>query len=243
MNPATGGNGGVMANFFDRLVQFGLEYYGLYYGLYRAQVVSIDDDRFQGKITIRCPAVGDNDQSEPRVAYPQSPCAGPGYGLFMPPRAGDLVWVKFENGKPALPIWVGGWWKTDAMPEEFRQNPPQRYGLKTPRGMLLLLEDKEGEERLTIRSPVGSEIVMTTSGGIQVSQKDGQLVEVGRGADKSAVSGEDLKGLLGEILDAIVQMTVNTAVGASTPPTNLATFQSIKGRLDTMLSQTVKVKK
>lgn len=241
MNPAAGRVGGFYG-FLDRLLQHGLEYFGRYYGTYRALVVSVDDPGFQGKITIRCPAVGDHGESTPRVAYPVSPMAGQGYGLFLPPKAGDRVYVQFENGDSTHPLWVGGWWSTSGMPTEFQQNPPQRYGLKTPRGLLLWLEDKDGEERITIRSPVGSEVVMTTAGGIQLSQKDGQLVEVGRGADKKAVMGEDLKGLLEEILDGLSQLTVTTAVGTSSPPVNAASFASIKSRLATMLSSSVKVK-
>ena len=45
---------------------------------------------------------------------------------------------------------------------------------------------------------------------------------------------EDLKSILSDILSAIEQLTVNTAVGPSTPPLNLSVFTSIKQRLNSL---------
>ena len=51
------------------------------------------------------------------------------------------------------------------------------------------------------------------------------------------VLGDTLKKILEELIDAINSLTVSTPHGPSGTPLNAATFSSIKGKLDTILSQ------
>jgi hypothetical protein len=60
--------------------------------------------------------------------------------------------------------------------------------------------------------------------------------------DDPAVKGNELKGLMSDLIDAIAQLTVPTAVGPSGIPINLAAFKAVQARLDEMLSDTVFVK-
>ena len=96
--------------FMDRLLQGGLEVFGLYYGNYRAEVIDNSgptDKQNQGIITVRVPAIGDTPKSKPRVAYPKAAFAGQDFGhKFLPP-VGAFVWVEFENGRIMKPDAVG----------------------------------------------------------------------------------------------------------------------------------------
>jgi hypothetical protein len=60
--------------------------------------------------------------------------------------------------------------------------------------------------------------------------------------DDPAVKGNELKGLMSDLIDAIAQLTVPTAVGPSGIPINLAAFKAVQARLDEMLSDTVFLK-
>ena len=61
------------------------------------------------------------------------------------------------------------------------------------------------------------------------------------GGDEAMVLGDTLKDLLGELIDEISKITVGTAVGTSTPPTNIAQFQVIKTKLSQFLSKKSKL--
>lgn len=71
---------------------------------------------------------------------------------------------------------------------------------------------------------------------------EGGNIFIGQDASEASILGDSLKSVLEQILDAITQMTVTTAVGPSSPPVNAAQFVAIKQTLDTILSKTVKVK-
>lgn len=59
---------------------------------------------------------------------------------------------------------------------------------------------------------------------------------VGQGTEQM-ILGNTLVSLLGELIDAITNLTVLTHVGASGTPINAATFTDIKSRLETALSE------
>ena len=70
-----------------------------YFGIYRAVVVSIADPIGQRRLLVTVPqALG-----EARVwALPCVPA-----GSRATPRAGTSVWVQFEAGNAAFPVWIG----------------------------------------------------------------------------------------------------------------------------------------
>ena len=231
--------------FMDRLVMHGLEHLNLYYSTYRAVVVSNEDPDNdgqpdpQGRLRIRVPAIGDTSAVE-RIAYPITPLAGAQHGIKFIPEAGDQVWVEFENGRVDMPLWKGGWWARDEIPDDFKG--AKAHGWFTRGGHQVLLDETDGEEVVRVRHLSGSEIEFDKNGSIFIRNTNGQMVEVGLDADEAAVLGDTLKGLLDELIDAIAALTVPTGVGPSGTPVNIAQFQSIKSRWQTFLSQTVKVK-
>lgn len=80
-----------------------------YHGKYRGVVESNLDPQQIGRLRIIAPQVTSQALA---WALPCLPGAGPGCGLFLIPPVGANVWVEFEQGDLARPIWSGGWWSS-----------------------------------------------------------------------------------------------------------------------------------
>lgn len=80
---------------------------------------------------------------------------------------------------------------------------------------------------------------LETEGASVEMRKDSIVLNDG---DEAMVLGDTLKDLLNDTLDAIMQITVGTAVGTSSVPINVASFVQIKAKLNTMLSKKSKLK-
>lgn len=235
--------------FLDRVTRYGLEFFQLYYGVYKAKVVSNEDPDNEGqpdpyaRLTVYVPSVGDG-ESVRRVAWPMSPIGGPSYGFKSLPSVDDNVYVMFEGGRLDAPLWIGGWWARGDMPDDLQDT--DSHGWFTPGGHQILLDDISGSEVIRIKHSDGeTRVELDQSGNVFVVNKANSKVNIGDGAENAnepAALGESLKGLLEEILDAINAMTVPTPAGPSGTPTNAVQFSAIKARLTTMLSQTVNLK-
>ena len=213
--------------FVDMLTQHGLEMFGLFYGFYRAEVVansgftqgpngSRDN---QGLLGVRVPGVGDTSDTAPRTAYPMFPLAGPDYGLKNLPPVGSFTYVTFERGRLDMPLWLGGWFRADELPE--RLQSVDSYGWITPNGQKLVFDD---------------------AGNTYLEESNGQQVHLGAEADEDAVKGNTLLDLLNQTFDAITTLTVTAVGGQTTPPNNAAQFKSIQQQLETFLSKVVRLK-
>lgn len=66
---------------------------------------------------------------------------------------------------------------------------------------------------------------------------DSPIINLGKNADESIVLGNKLNDWLGQLIDAIAQLTVGTPVGPSTPPINVAIFNKLKTQLNSILSK------
>lgn len=126
-----------------------------YYGKYRGRVLDNADPLELGRIQVEVPAIAG---AEPLGwALPCLPYAGNGYGLYMVPEAGDLVWIEFEGGDLARPIWVGCFWASGQLPEGAE---PGVFLLHTAAGNSLKISD------------VDEAIIFTTAGGHVASLSD-----------------------------------------------------------------------
>ena len=86
-----------------------------HFGKYRGIVSNITDPQNVGRIRAKVPAIFGEEESP--WAMPALPFAGPKHGLVLLPEVNDGVWIEFEAGDPASPIWSGCWWARDQMPE------------------------------------------------------------------------------------------------------------------------------
>jgi|307.fasta_scaffold209411_3 uncharacterized protein involved in type VI secretion and phage assembly len=81
---------------------------GRFYGKYRGIVTDVGDPDQLGRIKANVPEVLGDEESP--WALPCVPFAGKDHGVVWLPEAGDGVWIEFEAGDPARPLWCGGWW-------------------------------------------------------------------------------------------------------------------------------------
>jgi uncharacterized protein involved in type VI secretion and phage assembly len=69
-------------------------------GIYRATVLNNQDPEQRGRVQVMVPAIAGQGSGWAAGCFP------PG-GPSAAPRVGDMVWVMFENGDPAWPVWLG----------------------------------------------------------------------------------------------------------------------------------------
>jgi len=238
---------GGFRRFLDRLLFHGLEYFSLYYGIYRAKVISNESPDTQGQVDpqgrlrVQVRAVGDTEDVS-RLAYPIFSFAGAGYGLKNLPPVDSFVYVVFENGSLDAPLWLGGWYAQDQMPDELAA--AESFGWITPGGHKLILDEQDGAEYVTLEHQNGALVNIDKDGNIFITNVSNKKIHVGKGADTSdepAALGNTLKGKLEELIDLITQLTVPTPAGASGPPVNAPKFIQLKATLRQILSDTVDV--
>lgn len=156
-----------------------------FYGKYRGFVVSNEDPKYLGRVTLRVPSV-----LGPEVvtgwAMPCAPYGGHGnQGFLCIPEVKAGVWVEFEEGDLEFPIWVGTFWSepggksewpklNDAEGKEHtnRQKPPTRKIIKTKKGHTIQFEDADGEEMVTIVQRINSDlcnVITLKNDGITIS--------------------------------------------------------------------------
>ena len=105
------------SEFLRRILAYGLESQGLYYGIYRGVVKDNQDPDNYGRVKVHVPQI--HGDSYPDVwAWPKAAWAGNKCGFFMIPDVGQTVYVVFDHGRPDKPLWDGGWWgKGDPHPD------------------------------------------------------------------------------------------------------------------------------
>lgn len=135
-----------------------------YFGKYRGTAEKVDDDEKLGRIVAKVPSVYGEEDSP--WALPSVPFAGKAHGFVVLPKEGDGVWIEFEGGDPAKPIWTGCWWAKGEMPSP---GGPEERVLVTPEGLKLVLDD--AKKKLQLLHPDGAEITLT---GTDITLKIGQ---------------------------------------------------------------------
>jgi uncharacterized protein involved in type VI secretion and phage assembly len=78
------------------------------YGKYRGTVIDSADPNRLGRVKVSVPSVMAQNQAE--WAMPCVPYSAGGPGKQKLPPAGTAVWVEFEGGNSARPVWVGCFW-------------------------------------------------------------------------------------------------------------------------------------
>ena len=106
-----------------------------------------DDEDGLGKLQVKIPTVTKN-KIHPSWAYPKTQWGGKGYGMQLLPVKGELVWIEFEHGDTRFPIWNFAHRTDGDKPEEFVS--PQIYGFKTPRGQIIVIDDREDVQKIII---------------------------------------------------------------------------------------------
>ena len=136
---------------------------GLTYGVVPAVVTNLEDPEELGRIKVKYPGLGaDIESNWVRIA---TPMAGPERGLLYIPEVNDEVLIAFERGDVNYPYMVGGLWNgTDAPPEPNSEAAPagqvNHRVLKTRAGHVIMLDDTDGEELVSVTTKAGHEVIL-----------------------------------------------------------------------------------
>jgi uncharacterized protein involved in type VI secretion and phage assembly len=125
------------------------------YGVEVAIVTNVQDPDKQGRVKISLPRLPGNPESDwARVALPS---AGGGRGFYWLPEVGDEVLVAFERGEANRPYVVGCLWNgKDKPPDKSYQDDNTTRMIQTKSGHKIILDDKDGEEKIVIADKSGS---------------------------------------------------------------------------------------
>lgn len=214
-----------------KVIQYGLEYLGLHYGVYRAFVVENEDPEKLDRLQLRIPHL--NAYSDDQTwAFPKGVWGGKNYGMNLLPLKGDMVFVEFMKGDPDYPIWSHAGYARDEKPAEFLNS---NYGFKTPRGTLILINDKKGEEEVYIKHKSNNEWTRIKAGEYEM---EAALIKLGKDGDEQAVLGNTLKDKLNQLdskLDDLLQALMNHTHTSNSGPTgvpiNIIDFTQIKSEI------------
>ena len=147
-------------------------YGGRFYGVYSALVTEITDPDGQGRVRVKLPwSPGDDGDVYNVWARLATSMAGNNRGSWFIPDVDDEVLISFESGDTRRPYVIGCLWNGRDAPPESMDNAGNNYKktLRTRNGVVIALDDSDGQESLTLRTP----------GGREISMKDGdQLIEI-----------------------------------------------------------------
>lgn len=132
-----------------------------WFGKYRGTVTSNLDPNRMGRLQVSCPEVLDLNLLA--WAMPCVPFAGINEGFYMMPRVGSNVWVEFEAGNPARPIWSGCFWTTQTIP--LNATAPTVRTIASA-GATVTLDDTPGAAAVSMTlGPAGTPPVCTVTVG------------------------------------------------------------------------------
>ncbi|RKH58494.1 phage baseplate assembly protein V [Corallococcus llansteffanensis] len=153
---------------------------GRFYGLYPAKVVDNQDPERQGRVKVALPwapdAGSDRYEAWARVA---TLMAGSGRGTWFIPDQDDEVLVGFEAGDPRRPYVVGGLWNGKDAPPESMDAKNTKKVLHSRNGVVITLDDTDGQETLELKTPGGQTVTLKDGpGSVEVKDSNGNSVKL-----------------------------------------------------------------
>jgi hypothetical protein len=154
-----------------------------FFGKYRGTVVDNVDPSGLGRVKVKVPAVSELKTSV--WAMPCVPIAGVQSGFFVLPPVGSQVWVEFEAGQVADPIWTGGYWpsasEVPAVSAASPGSPGQTVVLRTVLQNTIAISDG-------VPTSHSGGIILESAGGASIIVNDtGIYISNGKGASVSLV--------------------------------------------------------
>jgi len=134
------------------LIETAERFHSSYFGKYRGLVTAVDEKN--GRIQAQVPNLLSGKDSP--WALPAVPFAGPNFGLLLLPEVNDIVWIEFEEGNLAVPIWTGFVWADNDIP---KPGAARVRVLVSKSGHKLVMDDAAG--KLQLLHSDGAEITMT----------------------------------------------------------------------------------
>lgn len=138
-----------MNDLLQNMVDHGLDSIGRYYSIYRGAVVDIEDDMKMDRLLVYVPELQIINWALPRGSHGSHVC---GFRQHPLPKINDIVYITFEDGNPALPLWEWHSWAELQRPEEF--DDPDICGIITPKGTKVLVNDRTGEVMISAKQRI-----------------------------------------------------------------------------------------
>jgi len=157
-------------------------YGGHFYGVYSAIVTDIVDPDGQGRIKVQLPWSPDKDGNLYDVwARLATVMAGSNRGSWLIPDVDDEVLVSFEAGDTRRPYVIGSLWNGQDSPPESMDGSGEN-NIKTlcsRNGVVITLDDSNGQESLTLKTPGGQQVVLKDGpGAIEIQDSNGNSVKL-----------------------------------------------------------------
>ena len=153
---------------------------GPWYGVYPALVSDIKDPDNQGRVKITLPWSPDSGADTYEAwARLSTFMAGNNRGSWFVPDVNDEVLVAFESGDARRPYVIGALWNgRDSPPESMDgSGKNDKKVLRSRNGVTVTLDDRNGQEQLTLETPGGQTLTMKDGPGkIELSDANGNTV-------------------------------------------------------------------
>jgi hypothetical protein len=173
--------------------EFEERFAGRYFGRYRGFVVDIADPKELFRVKAKCPLVMGSDEALGWALPATSAGGSTNVGDSYLPHVNDFVWLEFEGGDPAYPVWSPGPWAfrqgasmapkhgrgkadyTDYSVRDVDNIPPTQfegeYGhtrvFQGYDGSFLEFDGTPGKERVQLSHYSGSRYEISADGGMQ----------------------------------------------------------------------------
>lgn len=216
-----------------------------FYGKYRGVVSNVDDPENRGRIRARISEVLADVESP--WALPCTPYAGDGMGVFTVPPVGAGVWIEFEAGDPARPVWVGCWWGENQLPktEQGSDATPAIKIIRTEAGMMVSMDDDSNT--LSVSDENGDNIlhldinagIITVKGGSK-AVIEAPAIELVESASHPVVFGDELMSYLKQLVQMYQSHTHPGETAAGIPVSPAPPTPPLPTPMETMLSNKVK---
>jgi len=164
-----------------------------YYGKYRGFVSDNADPEKLGRCKLVVPSVlGETASNWAMPCTPYGGAANIGF-IAVPPNGAQVI-AEFMEGDISSPLWTGTFWRqASELPEEFAANQePSAKVLRTESGHALMFDDKDGEERITLKSSAEAVLEMISDGSVTVTDSGGATVTLDSKASEIRI--EDANG-------------------------------------------------
>ncbi|HEY3000940.1 MAG TPA: phage baseplate assembly protein V [Kribbellaceae bacterium] len=147
-----------------------------YFGKYSGIVKDNRDADKLGVLQVSVPTIfPEGEQVPARAALP--------YGMYFVPENDTHVWVEFEGGDLASPLWTGVQHVAGTWAPEAAENPPTVRAVKTASGHLLIFDDTSGSESIVLTDGKNAHKLTFNADGITLTDgKHGHVIELGSSA-------------------------------------------------------------
>jgi uncharacterized protein involved in type VI secretion and phage assembly len=127
-------------------------------GIDMAVVTNIKDPDNLGRV--RCKRLSeDPGVAETDWCYCMTPWGGKAYGMFFFPNVGDFVYLAYLGGEITNPVVIGCFWAGEtAAPYKIESGKNEVSSIKTPKGIEIKLDDKDGKQKLLLTTPSGAQL-------------------------------------------------------------------------------------